>query len=166
MKNIKLNIIKGFFCVFIISSTVSCSERGYDDYDAGGTPTQTLNGEWFIDIIDEASGDVLVQHILHKTYDSNDGRMFVDDNKAGYYIKGKVDVNIPGLSFTTTNEENLADPGSTFNITNGKIIKNAAKSKDGNVVDSIYFKGEFSYDPGTIIIFSGHKRTGFLEDEY
>lgn len=164
MKNIKrLLLLVGVFAF----AFTSCDEDGYEDYDAGTTPTVSMNGEWWIDIIDEASGDVLAQHILHKTYDTNNGdsRMFIDDMQNGYWIKGTVATDVTNMTFSTTEEPNLADSG-TFNVTDGKIWKNAAESKTGNVVDSIYFKGEFSYDPGTIIIFAGHKRTGFLEDEY
>jgi hypothetical protein len=57
-------------------------------------------------------------------------------------------------------------PASTVTITEGKIEKGAALSKAGHKVDKISFKAEFSYDPGTIISFEGHKRTGFKEDEY
>jgi hypothetical protein len=83
----------------------------------------------------------------------------------GWYLVSQVDYNLKDLTFSAAGAENAAD-GSIVNITEGKILKNAALSKAGNVVDSIYFKGEFDYDPGTIIIFSGHKKTGFLEDEY
>ncbi len=165
MKNIKkIVLLLGIFAF----AFVSCEEDGYEDYDAGTTPSVEMNGEWWVDIIDEGSGTVLAQHILHKTYDTNtgDGRMFIDDMQNGYWIKGTVAVDLTNLTFSTTDEENLVDPGSTFNVTEGKILKNAAESESGVVVDSIYFKGEFSYDPGTIIIFAGHKRTGFLEDEY
>ncbi|QEE49393.1 hypothetical protein FUA48_07305 [Flavobacterium alkalisoli] len=165
MKNIKkLLLLVGVFAFAL----TSCEEGGYDDYGMDTTPSVAMNGEWWVDIIDEASGSVLAQHILHKTYDTNagDGRMFIDDNQNGYWIKGTVAVDLNNFTFSTTDEENLADPGSTFNVTEGMILKNAALSESGVVVDSIYFKGEFSYDPGTIIIFAGHKRTGFLEDEY
>ena len=161
-------ILKKIYALSFILAIVSCDDKGFDEYDTGSTPTQELNGEWFIDIIDEATGDVLAQHILHRTYDTtlNDGKMYINDYKAGYYLGGKVNTNTENLTFSTTAEENFQDPGSTFNITEGKILKKSARSQSGTVVDSIYFKGEFSYDPGVIIIFAGHKRTGFLEDEY
>ena len=164
----KSNIIKAFFSLLLVTSLTSCDDKGYDDYNIEASPTKDMNGEWFIDIIDEATGDVIAQHVLHKTYDTtlNDGKMYINDYQAGYYLGGKVIANTGNLTFSTTDEENFQDPGSTFNITEGKILKKSARSQSGTVVDSIYFKGEFSYDPGTIIIFAGHKRTGFLEDEY
>jgi hypothetical protein len=145
---------------------VSCENDGYEDYKQENSPSVALNGEWYIDIIKASNGSVQVEHALHKTYDSNDGKMYIDDAKNGWWLKGKLNVNTADLTFNTSNEPNLNDPGSTFTITEGKIIKNAAKSKTGVVVDSIYFKAEFSYEPGAIYIHSGHRRTGFLEDEY
>lgn len=175
MKKIKQNILKLAACAFLATGLSSCNDQGYADYDPGSSPTQNLNGEWYIDIIDEASGDVLVQHIIHETYDTgdNDGKMYINDHQEGYWLGGKVNTNTGNLTFSVTDEPNFNDaldengvPETTFTITEGKVLKNAARSKDGNVTDSIYFKGEFSYDPGTIIIFSGHKRTGFEEDDY
>lgn len=172
MKNIKQRIAKILTFAFVAATVVSCNDKGFDDFEETGTPSQALNGEWFIDVSDEASGTVYVQHALHKTFDDNAGQMFLsdrigpeDDDYSGWYLFSKVNYDVNNLTFNITGANNDAD-GSIVNITEGKILKNAAHSKDGNVVDSIYFKGEFDYDPGTIIIFSGHKRTGFLEDEY
>lgn len=144
---------------------VSCENNGYEDYKQEATPSVAMNGEWYIDISDE-SGDVLVQHAMHKTFDANDGKMYINDAKLGWWLKGKLNVNPTDLTFDIVNEPNLNDPGTTFTITKGKVIKNAAKSKTGVMVDSIYFEAEFSYDPGVKYIHAGHKRTGFLEDDY
>lgn len=166
----KLNISKIFLSLFIITTSISCDDKGYDEFDAGNSPSVAMNGEWFIDIMDE-EGNTYAQHTLHKTYDNNNGKMFISDrvgttdNFSGWYLVSEVNVDTENLTFNAANAENVSD-GSIVNITEGKIIKNAARSKTGTVVDSIYFKGEFDYDPGVIIIFAGHKRTGFLEDEY
>lgn len=165
MKNIKNIVILLIATIPVL--LISCDEDGYDDYGQDGTPAQEMSGEWFIDIIDGASGDVLATHTYHETYDNNEGNstMVIDDHQNGWWLKGNVNINLNDLTFSVTDEPNQNDEGSTFNITEGKILKNAAHSPTGAVVDSIYFKGEFSYDPGTIIIFSGYKRTGFLEEE-
>jgi hypothetical protein len=92
--------------------------------------------------------------------------MWIDDHENGYYIKCKVTVNLADGTFTATDAENLLD-GSLVIITNGKIEKDAGLSKAGHVVDKISFTAHFDYDvPGYNIIYEGHKRTGFLEDEY
>lgn len=168
MKNRKLNILKLLFSIFAIVSMVSCDdERGYADYDAGGTPSEKLNGEWYIDVMDEASGTVYVQHAYHKMYDNN-GKLMISDRVgtsfSGWWLESELDYDTENLTFSANQAENMAD-GSIVNITEGKILKGAAHSISGAVTDSIYFKGEFDYDPGTIIIFAGHRKTGFEEDE-
>jgi len=169
----KLNIKRIIVALFVVTAAVSCDDQGYDDYNPGSTPTQALNGEWFIDISD-ADGNVLVQHTLHKTFDTNDGNgtMYLSDRTgpgpddfSGYYLESKVQTDVPNLTFSVTDAENVSD-GSVVTITNGKILKGAGHSKTGVVTDSIYFEGEFDYDPGNKIIFAGHRRTGFAEDEY
>lgn len=163
MKNI---IAKIALSIIILTSVFSCENDGYEDYQQVTNQNLALSGEWFIDVTNQNTGVLEVEHALHKTFDSNDGKMFIDDAKHGWWLKGKLNVNPNDLTFNVTDEPNLLDPGTTFTITEGKIIKNAALSQDGNVVDSIYFKAEFSYSPGVIYVHSGHRRTGFLEDEY
>ena len=162
----KKAIKKIVFVTILFIGLISCENNGYEDFTQVNSPSVALNGEWYIDVIKASNGSVQVPHALHKTYDSNDGKMFIDDKKNGWYLKGKLNVNVADLTFNTASEPNLNDPGTTFTITEGKIIKNAAKSKTGVVVDSIYFVGEFSYEPGVKYIHAGHRRTGFLEDDY
>ncbi|KOS06436.1 hypothetical protein AM493_10620 [Flavobacterium akiainvivens] len=146
----------------------SCEDKGYDDYDAGNMPTQALNGEWYIDISDEA-GNLYATHTLHKTYDNN-GALFITDRVGsansftGWWLETPLDYNLETLTFSATDSPNSADD-SVVTITEGKILKGAAHSPSGVVADSIYFKGVFDYDPETVLIFSGFRRTGFEEDE-
>jgi hypothetical protein len=92
--------------------------------------------------------------------------MWIDDFENGYWIKCKVTVNLADGTFSATASENLYD-GSLVTITDGKIEKNAATSLGGHTVDKISFRAHFDYDSdGYDILYEGHKRTGFLEDEY
>lgn len=170
MKYIKSNlkyIVLPFVAVFFM---IACDEDGYDDYDPGKTPTQAMSGEWWIDITDEASGELQVQHALHRTYDDNNGGLWISDRASatsftGWYLESVVQPNVENLTFSGANLPNFADD-TAVTITEGKIIKNGGHSATGVVVDSIYFKGVFDYDPSTVLIFAGHKRTGFEEDEF
>jgi hypothetical protein len=172
MKNIKNSLKALFVTTLFLGTLASCEDQGYDEYEEGVSPTVALNGEWFIDITDAATGDVYVQHAFHKTYDSGlgDGTMYISDvvggTPTGWYTEGLLNTNPAALTFSGTDVDNTADPGTTFTITEGKVLKGAARSRTGVVVDSIYFKGTFSYDPETVLIFAGHKRTGFEEDEF
>lgn len=151
----------------------SCENNGYEDYKQKTTPSIALNGEWYITITDQATGKVLVEHAVHKTYDSSDGKMYITDRIlgsnppkfTGWWLETKLDINTKDLTFSATDALNTADD-SKVKITEGKITINTAKSKDGNTVDGIYFKAVFDYEPTQVLIYSGHRKTGFLEDEY
>ena len=151
----------------------SCENNGYEEFTQVKSPSIELNGQWYIDIIKESNGEVEVQHALHKISDSNDGKMYITDRIlgskparfTGWWLETKLDVNTTNLTFSATDSKNTADD-SKVKITEGKILKNAAKSYTGVVVDSIYFKAEFDYEPGVKYIFAGHKRTGFEEDDF
>jgi hypothetical protein len=165
MKTLKNNFIKVFFGLLIVTSIVSCDKGG--DPNPGGTTTGKFAGEWYISLTD-TDGASLVEHALHSTYNAsaNDNTMWIDDYENGYYIKCKITVDTANGTFTATDSENLLD-GSLVTITDGKIEKGAATSKGGHVVDKISFRAHFDYDvDGYDILYEGHKRTGFLEDEY
>lgn len=163
MNKLKNNIIKILFGVFIFSALYSCDEGG--NPDPGKTTTGQFAGDWFISVLD-SNGVVQVDHALTATYNTaaNDNTMWIDDNKSGWFIKCKITINADG-TFSANAQDNIIDSG-TVTITDGKIERGLGLSKAGHKVDKISFKAEFSYDPGNILTFEGHKRTGFLEDEY
>ncbi|MDI1257304.1 MAG: lipid-binding protein [Flavobacterium sp.] len=167
MKKIKYNIAYILFGCFVMTSLASCDEGG--DPDPGGTTTQNFAGDWHIIVLEEDGvtpafgGD----YNLFSTYNasSNDENFWIDDHDSFFELKTKVQAtDMTNLTFSATDSEELY-LGDNVNITNGKILKNAAHSFGGHVVDSIYFEVEYVDDPGTIYKFAGHKRTGFLEDE-
>ena len=165
MNKLKNNIIKILFGVFIFSALSSCDEGG--NPDPGKTTTGQFAGDWFITLTDSDGGSI-VDHALHYTYNTaaNDNTLWIDDQKHGYYIKCKVTVNTANGTFSATDSENAID-GSKVTITDGKFEKGAGLSKAGHKVDKISFRAHFDYDKeGYDILYEGHKRTGFLEDEY
>jgi len=91
----KLNIKKIIVGLFVVLTAISCDEDGYDDYDPGNTPTESMSGEWWIDISDEATGTLQVQHALHRTYDDNNGGLWISDRASattftGWYLESVV----------------------------------------------------------------------------
>ena len=161
---IKNNIVY-LFLVLSIALFTSCDEGG--NPNPGGTTTKDFAGDWFISATD-ASGKTVLPYSLHSTYNTaaNDNTMWIDDFTHGWYLKSKITVNLADGTFSGVSQPNLNDPGTTVIITEGKIEKGAGLSKGGHVVDKISFKAVFSYDTATKLTFVGHKRTGFLEDEY
>lgn len=165
MNKLKNKLTIAFFGLLVLMSFSSCDEGG--DAKPGGTTVEKFAGDWWISATD-SDGNTLFEHIKHSTYNTaaNDNTMWIDDYEEGYWIKCKVTVNIADGTFTATDAENLLD-GSHVTITEGKIEKNAATSLGGHTVDKISFRAHFDYDPdGYDILYEGHKRTGFLEDEF
>ena len=162
-KNKITSLVLGVFALTLMSS---CDEGG--NPDAGGTTTQKFAGDWHIigfdtDGLPAFGGD----YVLYSTYNasSNDENFWIDDHDAFFEIKSKVQANLSALTFSSQPNTPELYTGETVTITNGKILQNAAHSFGGHVVDSIYYEAEFSWNPGVVYKFGGHKRTGFLEDE-
>lgn len=168
MKNFKTILKNIFVGTLFLGMLASCENQGYADYEQETVATFPMNGEWLVDISD-TDGNVYVTHAVHKTFELN-GQLWISDrigsstNFTGWWLEAPLDINMANLTFSATDELNTADE-SAVTITNGKILRDAAVSPSGVVVDSIYFEGVFDYDPGTTLIFSGIERTGFLEDE-
>ncbi|WP_194312945.1 lipid-binding protein [Flavobacterium soyangense] len=161
---IKNNIVY-LFLVLSISLFTSCDEGG--NPNPGGTTTAQFAGDWFINAKD-SDGAPVIDYTMHSTYNTsaNDNTMWIDDYGHGYAIKCKITVNLNDGTFAATSSDNLID-GSKVTITNGKFEKGAGLSKAGHKVDKISFRAHFDYDAtGYDILYEGHKRTGFLEDEY
>lgn len=168
----KINFLKSALILLIAFSFNACDEGGEPSReDIGGTNTKDFSGDWFITLTD-TDGNTLVEHALHSTYNTaaNDNTMWIDDHENGYYIKSKYVIDINSGIFSATDVPNINDGGdntSTVTITEGQIIKYGAVSKGGHPVDKIHFRVHYSYDAdGYDIIYDGHKRTGFVEDEY
>lgn len=164
MNIIKNSLTKVLFVLFTLVAFTSCDEGG--DPDPGKTNTGQFAGDWYIKA-DDSDGAHVFDYVLHSTYNTsaNDNTMWIDDHENGYWIKCKITINEDG-TFSATNSDNIIDSG-TVTITDGKIEKNAAVSLGGHTVDKISFRAHFSYDSaGYDIIYEGHKRTGFIEDEY
>lgn len=169
MNHIKNNLIKVLFGILLFTSFTSCDEGG--DPDPGSTTTGAFAGDWYITLTD-SDGVVLAENVYHQTYNTaaNDNTMWIDDHGNGYAIKSKFTIDTNSGTFGATESLNIADGGdndTTVTITDGVITPGGAISRGGHTVDKIQFRVHYSYDPaGYDIIYEGHKRTGFFEDEY
>jgi len=126
-----------------------------------------FTGDWYIKITKASDHSIVFNHSLFSTYASSEdnGTMWISDAKKGPWLQCKITVNLAEGTFTATSQPNVIDEG-TVSITEGRFEKRSGVSKAGNKVDKIYFKAEFSYDLGNILIFEGHKSTGLKEDKY
>jgi hypothetical protein len=152
-------IIAGVMLVTISS----CSKKP----DTGGTSAQKVANEWWVTF---TVGGVDVYNLGYTplvTFNTsaNNGDIWIDDEENTYEYKVKAQVDYSALTFKAAAATNEYGNWKAT-ITDGKILLNAAKSKTGNVTDSINFKVIFSDDPGTTYTVAGHARTRFSEDDY
>ncbi|MEO8887016.1 MAG: lipid-binding protein [Mucilaginibacter sp.] len=163
----KINIIFAAFTIVMIVSLGACKKN---NLDPGGTATQALANEWWIKF-DNGTGPFGPGYFNLSTYNTAANiptEMYFDDMnnaKSFWDVKGKV--NVSGMTFSGTNIANLDYP-STFTITEGKVMPNAAHAPGSKAVtDSIYFKISFSDDsPVTTYTVAGYARTRFPEDDH
>jgi len=140
----------------------SCSK---DLPDPGGTGAEKLSGEWFVKVTYDGNTTDYIKIMTYNAAANNDS-LWVDDLESFWQFKVKAKFDGGGLTFATTNAQN-GYYDSKVTISNGKVIQNASTTESGAVVDSIYFEAKFDDDPDNLTyIFSGHMRSGFLEDEH
>lgn len=134
--------------------------------EIGGVALEEMCGEFWIRVY--AGDNALTGYNLMSTFNTaanNDKDMFIDDHGL-WPFKVRATADLGNMTMAGTNLDNLYDETITVNIIEGKIIEDAATTSGGNKADSIYLRLEFADDPGTEYIYSGYKRTGFLEDEH
>jgi hypothetical protein len=174
----KKNII--YLLILMSISILSCDES---DPNIKETETKAMAGEWWITYTvdgDDVSGGH-VRLITSNTAANVNNEILVSDyiegnDDAGTFWSYKIKANVDATSKTFTANEVVSSAlyeGEPYdikvNILNGKIIPGAGHSKTGVTVDSIYFEVQFEDDDpafGTTYVASGHKRTGFIADDY
>ncbi|GAA3616429.1 lipid-binding protein [Flavivirga amylovorans] len=158
----KINIIKSVILLFTLSIFISCDEGG--DPDPGATAIAEIAGDWVVNITRDGA-DYAHDHIsTYNTSANSITEMWLDDQQHGWGLKAKVNLDLASKTFSGTDlEETYFDV--TVTVTDGQIITDGATAPSGTVTDSITFTAEFSDIPGEIWVYSGYRRTGFLEDE-
>jgi hypothetical protein len=163
------HIFKYLAIVAFAVAFTSCQEEP----DPGGTKVQDLAGEWWVKYEVETSPgvyeDILGGYYKMMTYNtaSDTEEIWVDDLEHFWEYKVKVPVNLTSKTFAVTGAAN-ASYESAVTIESGVIITGGGMSVSGVQTDSIHFVASFDDDDspfGTQYRVSGHRRTGFLEDE-
>ena len=164
-------------CLFAAGFLTSC-ER--DEPEMKKTEALPLAGEWWVKYEVETSPGVF-EDIYHFGYSAiltsntaanTKNEIWVSDEGHFWNYKVKANADADNRTFSITDAISIAknSNGTPYdikvNITDGKVIKDGGRSATGVTTDSIMFNIEFEDDPGTIYRASGHKRTGFLEDEF
>jgi len=136
--------------------------------DVGGTATEKMANEWWVQLYDDSGPVTDFGHIATYNSASNtSNELWLDDQAEIWDFKVKVNADPANLTFSAKDAVSVVENYNIkVNITDGKIFANGGHSKNGVVTDSIYMKVEFEDDPGTIYSIRGHARTRFAEDDY
>ena len=159
-----MKFIKSISALLIATVIIaSCSKKPDVEY----TSTVNMSGEWFTRYYFDGAPITPFHKIsTYNTSDPNSGQVWVDD-LGQWAFKSKFDVDYSALLFKAmAAAPNLEIDNESVKVIEGKVLKGLGISKQGNTVDSIYLKLEFSDDPGSVYEIKGHQRTGFFEDEY
>lgn len=153
------------FSLIIITIYSSCSK---DLKEPGDTSAVKMANEWWVTLTVDGDDVYSLGHQKIATYNTSENKdsIWIDDYKNIWPFKAKAAADFTGLTFTSANSANAAEEGETITITEGKILPKVGVSKTGIVTDSIYMKVEFSDDPGTVYVISGHARTRWIADDY
>jgi hypothetical protein len=149
------------------------------DADPGGTKVQDMAGEWWVHYEVETSPgvfeDVGLGYVKLMTYNTaaNNDSLWIDDQSHFEPVLGRFKIKSAAtasdLTFSSEGSASIVANGDAVfmnvAITNGKVLRGEGRSVSGVKTDSIHMEAEFSLSPGDIIRISGHRRTGFLEDE-
>ncbi|RYZ16663.1 MAG: hypothetical protein EOO16_25435, partial [Chitinophagaceae bacterium] len=155
----------------LLAALASCQKKMEEP---GGTGAEKLANEWWVTLTQNGADVYDLGHFKITTYNPATGTdsLWIDDDKNGYGFKTKVAADWNASTFGSAASNlyfNPASPASfpqTVTIVGGKVLAAAGRSRTGNVTDSICMTVEFSDDPGTQFVLSGHARTMFAEDEY
>lgn len=149
----------------------ACSpNEEYEDYTVVESSVKSMAADWWVialepDGVTPAFGGDYVQVTTTNTAADDGLTMIIDDHRNWFEFRTKIDVNLSDRTFTGTDNVELYYDAEIV-LQNGNMTSNTYTTLTGTSVDEIYFEAEFDWFPGITFIFKGHKRTGFLEDEY
>lgn len=169
MKHPMRRIIIFLGVILAAAGVISCQE----DPAPGGTRVQDMAGEWWVHYEVETSPgnytEVGLGYVKLMTYNtaSNTDSMWVNDLAHFWDFKVKTGANPATKTFAVT-EQIETEHGAGVTIEQGQVLTGQGRSVSGVTTDSIHFVVSFSDDVpayGNKYRVSGHRRTGFLEDE-
>lgn len=147
----------------LLFSVMSCTEEA----EVWDSSTLDFAGEWWAEHSIDGEGYGMAGLLTFNTAANDGTEMWITDDGHFWDYKVKCPINKENLTFGGVDLQNEAYD-SKVTITDGKIMKNAARSTSGVVVDSIYYKISFDDDeaPGIFWEVKGIMKTGFAEDNY
>lgn len=172
MKSILRSLI--LLCVFA-TSFISCET--YSDPKVDYSPIYPLSGEWRVRITNLTTNALISSSMYtfgtYNTEDNSATKIWIRTTSSlpsslGT-LKAKIDCDVPSLSFSATNSNNLHITTNavlgTVTITEGKVTLNSVAMPSGVTSDRISFKLASTKSPGVTYLVEGYRRTRWNEDE-
>ncbi len=151
--------------IFVMLGIVltSCDEK--EDYEQINSQVVDAAGEWWIKFSADGAEGPFVKVLTYNTSADVATEMWISDGGNWKDVLVKCPVDINNLTFSGSNLDNN-NSDDVITVSNGQITLNGATSTTGVVTDAISFQIQFSSEPGVTYQASGHRKTGFLEDEH
>lgn len=153
-----------FVALVMVTSFSSCDqEESIADKSDIALDAFEMRSKWVVDMTWDGAPQGTNTIVTYNTSNNDTNAMWLDDLEHGWGLKAKVTVDPNALTFSGNDLEELYWEV-TVTITEGQIVKGGATTPSGEVVDSIYFKAEFSDIPGEIWEYSGYRSTAKVDD--
>lgn len=155
---------------------------GCEKNPIGGTATEEMAGEWYVTVqgIDE-DGSVLYEDeelfgignfwlLTYNTSSNDPNSLWIQDVDGAFWdFKVKVQCNASAGTFSVLGGEDQQN-GAIVDITNGKILRGAAKTPSGMAADSIVMDILFDDDDYAGVEYdrlriTGYRYTGLANDD-
>ena len=135
--------------------------------DIGGTATESLAGDWYVEV--SVEGEVITDrfHLLtYNTSANNPNEIFIDDQDNFWEFKIKATSDVNSLTFSANDALNLTYDDCTVSVTNGKIVKNGGVQNNGSPADLITMDVTFSDDDDALVYhIEGVRYSGLEEND-
>jgi hypothetical protein len=170
-----------YIFIFTILAACGLTACEKDEPEVKYTATYPVSGEWWVTYqvrnaegqLEDAGGGYYPLLTFNTASNTSDS-IWVSDAGSFWEYQVKAGLDLPNRAFTVDEGQNVSYD-SKVRIANGKVFLNKGRSTSGVVTDSLYvevsFEDETDADDNptpyaTTYIVSGHRRTGFLEDEH
>lgn len=150
-----------FAAIAIITlGLASCEKDG-----PGETATLKMSGDWVMTFTDGTDAWGAPHGLTFNTSANVPNEIWVSDAGGFWDFQVKATCDQEALTFATNGWVDNAAYDCKVRITNGKITLNGETLPSGRVVDVISYDIEFDDDdPGNVWHATGHRYTGFQED--
>lgn len=165
----KLNkFIYILLAVFILSACETMEKP-----DKENSSVYPISGQWWVKMETESApgkwSEVVgySKLLTYNTASNSSDTIWISDEGKIWNFKVKCPIALSNSTFSMKDSviNSVADYSINVKVNDGFVSLGKAKSISGVTTDSISFKIGFTDDPGTVYRISGHRRTGFREDD-